>query len=45
MLFYDGPVSSTKDIDFAFEKCVDVKRISKQNVHGKWAVNYDISVA
>ena len=35
VLFYNGPVSSTKGIEFAFEKCVDVKEVNKQNVHGE----------
>ena len=35
MLYYDGPVSSTKDIEFASERCVDVKGVEKQNVHGE----------
>jgi hypothetical protein len=35
VLFYDGPVSSTNDIEFAFERCVDVKGVEKQNVHGE----------
>lgn len=28
-------MSSTKDIEFAFERCVDVKWVKKQNVHGE----------
>ena len=35
MLFYNGPVSSTKDIEFAFKRCVNVKGVEKQNVHGE----------
>ena len=30
VLFYYGPVSSMRDIEFAFKKCVDVKGLKKQ---------------
>ena len=30
VLFYYGPVSSIRDIEFAFKKCVDVKGLKKQ---------------
>lgn len=35
VLFYHGPVSSTKDIEFAFKRCVDVEEVKRQNIHGE----------
>jgi len=33
VLFYYGPVSSAKDIELAFDKCIDIQEIEEQNAN------------